>query len=106
MLFKFPDPPLDLDVLKQFAMTVETHIDQIESDTLSKSSLIFYQDAQLKVAKLVQDFRAHIVQEKTNVSVESVEQVQMRSQLDTGLKNVQKDHIDSTYIEIDDGPNF
>ena len=40
------------------------------------------------------------------MSVESVEQVQMRSQLDTGLKNVQKDHIDSTYIEIDDGPNF
>ncbi|MCJ0929364.1 relaxase/mobilization nuclease domain-containing protein [Acinetobacter lwoffii] len=96
----------DLEVLKQFAMTVETHIDQIKSDTLSQSSLIFYQNAQLKVAKLVQDFRAHIVQDKTNVSVESVEQAQMMSQLDTGLKNVQKDHIDSTYIERDDGPNF
>ncbi|MFP8818215.1 hypothetical protein ACLILV_14425 [Acinetobacter johnsonii] len=97
----------DLDVLKQFAMTVETHIEQIESDTLSKTSLIFYQDAQLKVAKLVQDFRAHIVQDKTNVSVEeSVEQAQMMSQLDNGLKNVRKDHIDSTYTEIDDGPNF
>lgn len=96
----------DLEVLKQFAMTVETHINQIESDTLSKSSLIFYEDAQLKVAKLVQDFRAHIVQEKTNVSVESVEQAQMMSQLDNGLKNVRKDHIDSTYTEIDDGPNF
>lgn len=95
----------DLEVLKQFAMTVETHIDQIESDTLSQSSLIFYQDTQLKVAKLVQDFRAHIVQEKTTVSVESVERVQMMSQLDNGLKNVQKDHIASTYIEIDDGPN-
>ena len=96
----------DLDMLKQFAMTVETHIDQIKSDTLSQSSLIFYQNAQLKVAKLVQDFRAHIVQDKTNVSVESVEQAQMMSQLDTGLKNVQKDHIDSTYIERDNGPNF
>lgn len=46
------------------------------------------------------------MQDKTNVSVESVEQAQMMSQLDTGLKNVQKDHIDSTYIERDDGPNF
>ena len=45
------------------------------------------------------------MQEKTNVSVESVEQAQMMSQLDNGLKNVQKDHIASTYIEIDDGPN-
>ena len=96
----------DLDVLKQFAMTVETHINQIESDTLSKSSLIFYQDAQLKVAKLVQDFRAHIVQEKTNVSVESLERVQMISQLDNGLKNAQKDNIHGTYTEIGDGPNF
>lgn len=96
----------DLDVLIKFAMTVEMHIDQIESDTLSESSLIFYHDAQLKVAKLVQDFRAHIVQDKTNVSVESVERVQMISQLDKGLKNAQKDHIDSSYTEMDDGPNF
>ncbi|MFP8817467.1 relaxase/mobilization nuclease domain-containing protein [Acinetobacter johnsonii] len=96
----------DLDMLKQFAMTVESHIDQIELDTLSESSLIYYQDAQLKVAKLVQDFRAHIVQDKTTVSVESVEQAQMMSQLDNGLKNVQKDHIDSTYDVIDDGLNF
>lgn len=96
----------DLDVLIKFAMTVEMHIDQIESDTLSESSLIFYHDAQLKVSKLVQDFRAHIVQDKTNVSVESVERVQMISQLDKGLKNAQKDHIDSSYTEMDDGPNF
>jgi len=60
----------------------------------------------LKVSKLVQDFRAHIVQDKTNVSVESVERVQMISQLDKGLKNAQKDHIDSSYTEMDDGPNF
>lgn len=96
----------DLDVLIKFAMTVEMHIDQIESDTLSESSLIFYHDAQLKVSKLVQDFRAHIVQDKTNVSVESVERVQMMSQLDKGLKNAQKDHIDSSYTEMGDGPNF
>ena len=96
----------DLDALIKFAMTVEMHIDQIESDTLSESSLIFYHDAQLKVSKLVQDFRAHIVQDKTNVSVESVERVQMISQLDKGLKNAQKDHIDSSYTEMDDGPNF
>lgn len=46
------------------------------------------------------------MQDKTNVSVESVERVQMISQLDKGLKNAQKDHIDSSYTEMDDGPNF